>query len=87
MSLNLANISRYGKTKFKNIFLVSVIYKNIKTIQTTSKKAMYSTNFDLYQDLNSLGIFWQHHLTKEGVIEISEDSKKWLDNNYPNWEN
>ena len=86
MSLNLANISRYGKTKFKNIFLVSVIYKNIKTIQTTSKKAMYSTNFELHQDLNSLGIFWQHHLTEEGVIEISQDSKQWLDNNFPGWE-
>ena len=87
MSLNLANISRYGKTKFKNIFLVSVIYKNIKTIQTTSEKAMYSTNFDLYQDLNSLGIQWRHHLKEEGVIEISKDSKQWLDDNYPNWEN
>tara|TARA_R100001463_G_scaffold11848_1_gene32893 strand:- start:1323 stop:1604 length:282 start_codon:yes stop_codon:yes gene_type:complete len=32
MSLDLANISRYSKTKFKNIFLVSVIYKYIKTI-------------------------------------------------------
>ena len=87
MSLNLANISRYGKTKFKNIFLVSVIYKNIKTIQTTSKKAMYSTSFDLYKDLNSLGIQWHHHQREEGVIEISEDSKQWLDDNYPNWEN
>ena len=31
MSLDLANISRYSKTKSKNIFLVSVIYKYIKT--------------------------------------------------------
>ena len=47
---------------------------------------MYSTNFDLYQDLNSLGIQWYHHQKEEGVIEISEDSKQWLDDNYPNWE-
>jgi hypothetical protein len=47
---------------------------------------MYSTSFDLYQDLNSLGIQWQHHLKEDGVIEISQDSKQWLDNNYPNWE-
>ena len=47
---------------------------------------MYSTSFDLYQDLNSLGIQWHHHQTEEGVIEISQDSKQWLDNNYPNWE-
>ena len=87
MSLNLANFSRYGKTKNKNIFYSSVIYKYIKTIQTTSAEAMYSTSFDLYQDLNSLGIQWQHHLKEDGVIEISEDSKQWLDNNYPNWEN
>ena len=47
---------------------------------------MYSTSFDLYKDLNSLGIQWHHHQREEGVIEISEDSKQWLDNNYPNWE-
>ena len=47
---------------------------------------MYSTSFDLYKDLNSLGIQWQHHLKEDGFIEISEDSKQWLDNNYPSWE-
>ena len=31
MPLDLASISRYRKTKSKNIFLVSVIYKYIKT--------------------------------------------------------
>ena len=31
MSLDLANISRYSKTKSKNIFYSSVIYKYIKT--------------------------------------------------------
>ena len=48
---------------------------------------MYSTNFDLYQDLNSRGIQWRHHLKEDGVIEISEDSKQWLDDNFAGWEN
>ena len=48
---------------------------------------MYSTNFDLYQDLNSLGIQWCHHQKEDGVIEISEDSKQWLDDNFAGWEN
>ena len=48
---------------------------------------MYSTSFTKHRDLNSLGIFWQHDLKEEGIIEISEDSKQWLDANYPDWEN
>jgi len=40
MSLDLANISRYSKTKFKNIIYRSVIYKYIKTIQIGRDKKM-----------------------------------------------
>ena len=52
---------------------------------------MYVLNFHHYESLNALGIQWAHCEAGEGGetdnwIEINDDSKKWLDDNFSGWE-
>jgi len=52
---------------------------------------MYATQAELWEDLNALGIYWEHAEAGEGgetdaTIVISKESKEWLDNNFEGWE-
>ena len=73
MSLNLANVSRYSKTKFKNIICSTVIYKYIKTTLKLSPSYCWRLS-QMENDLQEMVI--PSHWSQDQINHHIENMKK-----------